>query len=309
MSYVHGRAKLTNKRFGAYKTMLKLGGSVGYELLNRITKRLGTETKDYYNNDPFQTSTLERKFGPSIFATMRGARVVDFGCGRGADVVRLALGGAALVYGLDVTPEYLDDARRCAVKHGVADRCIFLNPLEDVDACHALAGCADYVISVDAFEHFADPNGMLVEMHRLLKPGGSLYVNFGPPWYHPYGAHMGHFCRLPWIHLLFTESTVMAVRSQYASDDARSYEEAAMVNRMTVERFERLIAESHFDVGRVTIHPMRGLTAFTKNRLTREYFASELECTLVKPVEKRTGSPVGAAVAAVSTRVATEDSI
>lgn len=281
--------------------MLKLGGPVGYALLNRIAKRLGTENKDYYNNDPFQTSTLERKFGPTLFETMRGARVLDFGCGRGADAVRMALSGAGVVYGLDVTPSYLDDARRCAEKHGVSDRCFFLNPLVDVDACRELAGWADFVISIDAFEHFADPDGMLVEMHRLLKPGGSVYVNFGPLWYHPYGAHMGHFCRLPWIHLLFTEQTVLAVRSQYAADGARSYEEAALVNRMTVARFERIIAESHFEPAELKIHPVRGMTAFTKNRSTREYFASEIECRLVKPMEAHIGAAAGSTHGATTT--------
>jgi ubiquinone/menaquinone biosynthesis C-methylase UbiE len=41
---------------------------------------------------------------------------------------------------------------------------------------------------VDWFEHFGQPDEVLKEMARMLKPDGKVIVSFGPPWYHPKGG-------------------------------------------------------------------------------------------------------------------------
>jgi ubiquinone/menaquinone biosynthesis C-methylase UbiE len=260
--------------------MLKLGGWVGYTLLDAIAKRIGTEGRDYGNNDPFEGSHIDRKFGSALFERISGKVVLDYGCGRGADAVRIALGGAAVVYGIDINEGYLKDARTLAQRWGVAERCIFLTS----DGAAGLEERIDHIISVDAFEHFQNPQSTLTEMYALLKPGGSVIANWGPPWGHPYGAHMGHFCRLPWIHFIFSERTVLAVREQYETDGAQRYEDTvACVNRMTVRRFYRLIENSKFVRSHVALRPVWGLSRLANNPLTRELFTSEVECEMLKP--------------------------
>jgi ubiquinone/menaquinone biosynthesis C-methylase UbiE len=260
--------------------MFKLGGWVGYKVLDAITKRIGTEGRDYYNNDPFTASHIDRKFGSALFARISGKVLLDYGCGRGADAVRLALGGAATVYGVDINEQYLTDARTLAETWGVSGRCIFLTP----DGAAGLQETIDHIISVDAFEHFQNPQSTLSEMYALLKPGGSVIANWGPPWGHPYGAHMGHFCRLPWIHFIFSERTVLAVREQYEKDGARRYEDtAACVNRMTVRRFRRLVETSKFACSRISLHAVWGLVRLANHPITQEFFTSEVECEMVKP--------------------------
>ena len=82
----------------------------------------------------------------------------------------------------------------------------------------------------------------LREMRDALRPGGLLLITFSPPWFSPWGAHMNFFCRLPWVHLIFSEATVHRVRALYRETGTMTY--GPELNRMTLAKFERIIAES-----------------------------------------------------------------
>ena len=84
-----------------------------------------------------------------------------------------------------------------------------------------MKGGFDIVLSHNSMEHFGDPARILDVMKSALKPDGRLYITFGPPWYAPYGSHMHFFTRVPWVNLLFSERTVMAVRARYRNDADR----------------------------------------------------------------------------------------
>src|SRR4029077_3797968 len=114
---------------------------------------------------------------------------------------------------------------------------------------------ADLAISVDSFEHYADPAAVLRLLHGLLRTGGVLLVSFGPPWRHPYGGHL--FSVYPWAHLLFSEAALIQWRSYIRSDSARaSHEGAGGLNRMTLRRFERLIQSHGMRVESVELVPI-----------------------------------------------------
>jgi arsenite methyltransferase len=104
-----------------------------------------------------------------------GERVVDVGCGAGIDsliaAAMVAPGGE--VIGVDMTPAMLEKARLSAAQgafanarfhHGMAESL----PVED--------GWADVVISNGVLNLFPDKLGGLLEMARVLKPGGRLQV-------------------------------------------------------------------------------------------------------------------------------------
>jgi SAM-dependent methyltransferase len=65
----------------------------------------------------------------------------------------------------------------------------------------------DLIITLSTFEHFFNIDRVLTEMYRVLKPGGSVLINFQPVWTCSYGHHLHHvpdIARLipPWAHLL-----------------------------------------------------------------------------------------------------------
>ncbi len=261
---------------------MKLSGGFGEGVLAAATRWFGPRRYDYADNDPYATSRLRKYFGETTLRGLAGQRVIDFGCGYGSDAVAVALEGARAVVGVDVAEPRLDAARRSAANHGVADRCRFVNAATDSEGYSAL-GEFDAAISIDAFEHFADPSATLAEMGRLLRVGGRMLISFGPPWKHPYGAHLDHFNRMPWLHFVFSEPAILNVRRRYFDDGATRFEHiAGGLNRMTVERFERIVAESGFRVDTLEPVPIRKLRPLARHRALREYVTSVVHAELEK---------------------------
>ena len=209
--------------------------------------------------------------GKQFFSEIERKVVVDFGCGDGADAVEMALKGAKRVIGIDIREDILQAARQRAFQAGVQNICSFTTSAEE---------SADVVVSVDAFEHFADPAGILRAMNALLKPTGEVLVSFGPIWYHPLGGHL--FSVFPWAHLIFSEKALIRWRSTFKSDGATRFSEVAGgLNRMTIAKFERLLAASPLQFAQLELVPIRKLHRF-HNRLTREFTTAVVRCRLVK---------------------------
>jgi SAM-dependent methyltransferase len=218
-------------------------------------------------------SKLEALFGADFWPIIQGRTVLDFGCGTGSEVIELATHGAHRVVGLDIRPSALAASARAAAAAGVADRCVFTTQVEEP---------VDVVVSVDTFEHVADPAGALQTMHRLLGADGRVFLAFGPPWRHPYGGHL--FSVFPWAHLLFSERALIRWRGDFKTDGATHFDEVdGGLNQMTVSRFARLIADSGFHVKRyetVPIRQLRWLARMTHGQLVREYTTSIVRCIL-----------------------------
>ncbi len=209
--------------------------------------------------------------GEDFFKLIAGRVVIDFGCGEGDEAIEMAKRGAARVMGIDIREDVLQMARQKAFAAGVTDFCHF---------GRSAAEPADVVVSVDAFEHFAKPDYVLRMMNAFVKPGGQVFVSFGPTWYHPLGGHL--FSVFPWAHLVFSEKALIRWRSDFKTDGATKFSEVAGgLNRMTIGRFEALVANSPFEFSSLELVPIRKLRRF-HNRLTREFFTAIVRCRLVK---------------------------
>jgi SAM-dependent methyltransferase len=225
--------------------------------------------------DPYQgRSKLEVLLGESIWDQLRGKTVIDFGCGRGEIAVEAARQGAAHVTGVDIRASVLEMGEKLAARVGVSERCKFTtNPKEQ----------AEIILSVDSFEHFADPAAILDRIDELLRPQGRVLVSFGPTWYHPYGGHL--FSIFPWAHMVFTERALMRWRSDFKSDGATRFGEVeGGLNQMTIKRFERIVGASAFEFESFEPVPIRAARAL-HNRITREFFSSIVRCRLKRKTE------------------------
>jgi SAM-dependent methyltransferase len=142
----------------------------------------------------------------------------------------------------------------------------------------------DVVYSCSSFEHFSDPEAILRLMCDRVKPGGKVVITFAEPWYSNNGAHTGGYCRIPWANLLFSERTIMAVRSRYRSDGARRFEDVeGGLNRMTVAKFERLIKDTGLRVDWVKMWATRGVPPFVSHiPAIRELLTSACSCVLTR---------------------------
>jgi SAM-dependent methyltransferase len=250
-----------------------IGGEIGYRLLKAYCPdgETGYLTGEVYKG----RSKIEVLFGPGIWDEIAGRVVIDFGCGWGEEAVDMARHGAKKVIGLDLRERLLASARETAERAGVSDICTFTTKTDEK---------ADVIMSLDAFEHFDDPAGILKIMRGLLKRDGRVIAMFGPTWYHPLGGHQ--FSVFPWSHLLFTERALIRWRSDFKRDNAMRFNEVeGGLNQMSISRFERIVAASDFEFESLEAVPIRKLRRF-HNRLTREFFSAIVRCRL-KPREGR----------------------
>jgi len=149
--------------------------------------------------------------GDDFLKMIQDKTVIDFGCGEGAEALDIARHGAKKVIGLDIRPQALERARGRAIAAGLDDRCEFSTSTNTK---------AEVILSLDAFEHFADPAAILDIMHSLLDPTGCVIVSFGPTWYHPLGGHL--FSVFPWAHLIFSEPALLRWRADLRNDGAKN---------------------------------------------------------------------------------------
>lgn len=252
-----------------------VGGTVGFSCLRAIAGRTTTpwfpdEAPAYKNK-----SKMETLLGPCIWSEIADRDVLDFGCGKGVEAIEMAQRGARRVIGVDLRVAWLRKATARAIDAGVADRCVFTTSWSEP---------VDVILSLDSFEHFADPAEILDSMYRLLKPDGSIFVSFGPPWFHPLGGHV--YSVFPFAHLLFTESALVRWRSTIKGDGARTIAESGL-NKMTIRRFRRFVEKSPLRFASFQTVPIRALR-FAANAMTREFTTAVVRGRLV-PRESASG--------------------
>jgi SAM-dependent methyltransferase len=114
---------------------------------------------------------------------LRGKRLLKtdlFEEAHGADQFLFDLPAGGLRAGIDISPVIARRARAQAA--GDAPRPLLA---ADVLALPFRAGAFDVIVSNSTLDHFSDPRGIteaLTELHRVLKPGGTLVVTLDNPW-------------------------------------------------------------------------------------------------------------------------------
>jgi 2-polyprenyl-6-hydroxyphenyl methylase / 3-demethylubiquinone-9 3-methyltransferase len=104
---------------------------------------------------------------------LRGARVLDVGCGAGLLSEALA-GEGAEVTALDLSPELIDVAKLHLLESG---RQVDYRLVSVEDLAAQMPGAFDAVTCMEMLEHVPDPGSILRACADLLKPGGMLFVS------------------------------------------------------------------------------------------------------------------------------------
>jgi SAM-dependent methyltransferase len=231
------------------------------------------------DHETHSESKVARSFGEDFLKSLAGKTVIDFGCGEGRPAIELAQ-YAKRVIGIDIREDVLQVARRRATEAGVENNCAFTQRTTDK---------ADVIISLDTFEHFSDPAGVLLAMRELLKPGGQIAISFGPTWYHPLGGHL--FSVFPWAHLVFSEQALIQWRSGFKADGATRFSEVAGgLNQITIRRFEKIVKESHLQLSEMECVPIRKLR-WLHNRFSREFATAVVRCRLAERPQRHQANP------------------
>ncbi len=120
-----------------------------------------------------------------------GQVVLDYGCGPGWLAIELArrVGPGGQVHAVDLNEEFLVRAARHAAEEGVTDRVRFHRI--DGDRIPLSERSVDRVVTKNVLEYVTDLHATLVELRRVLRPGGRLHVidsDWGMLAVEPFGA-------------------------------------------------------------------------------------------------------------------------
>ena len=116
-----------------------------------------------------------------------GSRVLEAGCGVGAQTVTLARQSPdALITSIDISPKSLSEAGRAVAAAGV---CNVTLQQADIFNLPFAPGSFDHVFVCFVLEHLPEPVAALHALKRMLKPGGGITViegDHGSTYFHPH---------------------------------------------------------------------------------------------------------------------------
>lgn len=104
---------------------------------------------------------------------LKGARILDVGCGGGLLCEALQAHGGE-VTGIDLAPAMLETARLHAAERGVSIDYRLLGA-ETLAATEPAA--FDVVTCMEMIEHVPDPAGVVAALGALVRPGGSVFIS------------------------------------------------------------------------------------------------------------------------------------
>ncbi len=161
---------------------------------------------------------------------IQGKEILEIGCGHGGITCFLAMNGAKRVVGIDLNTYNLSIAEKFhkQLVHNVlgsSEARLNVEFLEkNATALDYPSGCFDIVWAENVFEHFMEPEAVMKEAFRVLRPGGRLVVPIFSSIYSKHGAHVKQGLKVPWSNLFFSEKTICNTLFRLAQENPQVLE-------------------------------------------------------------------------------------
>ena len=222
-------------------------------LIDKLLTEEGAKIKNYdWEFDKLQNRFFEKhEYGYDDFSTWKraadrvynilnhtglqtpGMTLLDAACGDGM------LGVLLNSYGHNAYLTDIEDWRNNRAKHLP----FIKQSMEDLNLFHTEQ--FDCVCSFNAFEHVKDPSIAFQELFRVCKPGGYIYLEFGPLYCSPWGLHVHHTLSMPYPQFLFSESFLMWKLEKIGIYDlGKESPEIQPLNKWNYSQFNSLWSEN-----------------------------------------------------------------
>jgi ubiquinone/menaquinone biosynthesis C-methylase UbiE len=232
-------------------------------------------------------------------------RILDAGCGPGGTALSLAE-EASFVVGLDLDARFRNAGIRLAAEKGVGNLAFVQG---DGSRLPFPDGVFDIVLSHSVIEHVAAAQEYFRECHRVLRPGGTLYLSTSP-YLSLTGCHLPRLKVPVPLHLLLGRRAALAVfrwlaaHAPYALRDPRESNtfillaeqgkriDDSLLQLVTVARVDAWIRTAGFRRVREDLHLTGFFRRFVPGPLRRllertpwaqDVMIGHIECVLTKP--------------------------
>jgi len=204
---------------------------------------------------------------------VNGKDVLDFGCGEGPLSLFLArTRKPRSIVGVDIDAVAIDRANAALDtargEISTPDVSFVLGgtsglPVED--------GSADTILAFDCMEHVMEPQAILADWYRVLRPGGKVLIEWYP-FKGPYGPHMSGLVPIPWAHVIFGEKALFETAARLYGDfdyvpghwdldedgkklpnkwaSASTFSEQGYLNELDIPTFSRMVSGEGFRIVR-----------------------------------------------------------
>jgi SAM-dependent methyltransferase len=235
---------------------------LGLELVVRVN-RLFPRPRIYGRESEAAYSQWEYETGKQIFTeffdpgVLRGALVLDVGCGLGGKTAWYAEAGARQVVGVDLAWDHVRQSARFAAARGQEARVGIARA--DAMRLPFAPGTFDVVTANDSMEHFADPAAALAELARVLRPGGRLCLYF-TPYRSPLGSHLYDHVKIPWCQLVLPRPLLYATLERAVRDEERA-KGGADADTRAAARTREIVRYFENDVNGITVRRFGAILA------------------------------------------------
>jgi len=134
---------------------------------------------------------------------LKGKKILDIWCWWWWKAIYIAEKYDSFVTGIDLNDTFLKEAEKKALSVWVLEKVNF----HYMDALNTTFkdNEFDFIIMSDVIEHIPSTGTLFDECNRVLKKGWVILFDFAP-YYHYFGHHLWDTLRIPWLHLITTES-------------------------------------------------------------------------------------------------------
>jgi len=171
--------------------------------------------------------TFRQKLMPQIraFTDLRDMDVLDFGCGTGSTTVALCDSAeSSRITAVDIDARSLEIAVLRLRHHGKEDR-VTMHHIPAVCSVGDLpmdSGSFDFILANGVLEHvvpFSTRPQVVLEMWRLLRPGGLLFISETPNPLWPFDRHTTGLPLIPWLPTGVASRVAVALGRHTAGTD------------------------------------------------------------------------------------------
>lgn len=247
-------------------------------------QRAGRESPEAYSQAQHAWAVKSYAFYADMIS-LEGKSVLDAGCGPGGKTLYYAGKGCRKIIGVDIDENRIGHARNFQRKQN-APNVEFM--VADLSRTPFPDNSFDIIFLNDVFEHIERPilSMVLAECKRMIKPGGSICMEF-PPWTSFDASHLYDHIYIPWCQNIFSERTLVNVLNHMqvgrpVVGKLSVVDHFLELNRITIGESRRLFEEHGFKILRFEQIMLKQIRAFRKLPVLHAYLTRRVVAILSK---------------------------